>query len=452
MLASVHGHLCALTQVWLQPTTLARISAELTTTDSIMSKLYSGHDFDRAITVLEQDRGDRHAEPIKHRFRINVTAGYYEGDVGVQIVCRHIPAEPPTAPPSGSSPRSSPSRPGPGRRHRRGRDRLGQDDEDRRPDAPHSRRGHADPRQHPHLRAPIEFVFETVPSATCTIMQHEIGLHLPSFAAGVRNSLRRKPGLIMVGELRDMDTVLASVEAAQTGHPIYTTTHANDVAHILRRLTLKFPADLQVQAFHDVLSSTHMLVSQLLVPKVGGGRVCLREWQVLTDQVRREVARIGMAEAVETLRTIIGRGEDGRSMKVTVKNALDRGLIDVRTANRVLDRYGYRDAVSRRSLLAGTLAGALPGLDRAYAAALAAVPVAAGPTRLWLRREGTGEEVSAIVVRTPDGYNARDLLLLSWLLRDVGDGSSAVWIDPPLFDLLASVQGAMSASTDRPCR
>jgi uncharacterized protein YcbK (DUF882 family) len=103
--------------------------------------------------------------------------------------------------------------------------------------------------------------------------------------------------------------------------------------------------------------------------------------------------------------------------------------------------------VSRRSLLAGiagTLAGALPGLDRAYAAALAAVPVLAEPTRLWLRREGTGEEVSAIV-RTPDGYNTRDLLLLSWLLRDVGDGSSAVWIDPPLFDLLASVQGAMSA-------
>jgi uncharacterized protein YcbK (DUF882 family) len=52
--------------------------------------------------------------------------------------------------------------------------------------------------------------------------------------------------------------------------------------------------------------------------------------------------------------------------------------------------------------------------------------------------------VSAIV-RTPDGYNARDLLLLSWLLRDVGDASSAVWIDPRLFDLLAAVQGAMSA-------
>ena len=76
--------------------------------------------------------------------------------------------------------------------------------------------------------------------------------------------------------------------------------------------------DLQTQAFHDVLSSTHLLVSQLLVPRVGGGRVCLREWQVLTDRVRREVTRAGMADAVDTLRAIIGRGEDGRSMRATV--------------------------------------------------------------------------------------------------------------------------------------
>ncbi|SEP49166.1 defect in organelle trafficking protein DotB [Methylobacterium sp. ap11] len=345
VLASVHGHLCALTQVWLQPTTLARISAELTTTDSIMSKLYSGQDFDRAITVLEQDRGDRHAEPIKHRFRINVTAGYYEGDVGVQIVCRHIPAEPPTVAALGVEPEIvAESTPAQGAVIVAGETGSGKTTKIA---ALMRRILEEDTPIHGNIltyEAPIEFVFETVPSATCTIMQHEIGLHLPSFAAGVRNSLRRKPGLIMVGELRDMDTVLASVEAAQTGHPIYTTTHANDVAHILRRLTLKFPADLQVQAFHDVLSSTHMLVSQLLVPKVGGGRVCLREWQVLTDQVRREVARIGMAEAVETLRAIIGRGEDGRSMKVTVKKALDAGVIDLATARRVLDRYGYRDA------------------------------------------------------------------------------------------------------------
>ena len=295
--------------------------------------------------MQEQHAGDRHAEAIGHRFRINVTAGYYEGDVGVQIVCRHIPADPPTVAQNGTEPEIvAESTPAQGAVIIAGETGSGKTTTL----AALTRRILEEPTpiygNVLTYEAPIEFVFETVPSASCTVMQHEIGVHLPSFAAGVRNSLRRKPALILVGELRDMDTVLASVEAAQTGHPIYTTTHANDVAHILRRLTLKFPADLQVQAFHDVLTSTHLLVSQLLVPKVGGGRVCLREWQVLTDPVRREVARAGMAEAVETLRTIIARGEDGRSMKVTVRTALDAGVIDVTTARRVLDRYGYRDA------------------------------------------------------------------------------------------------------------
>ena len=94
----------------------------------------------------------------------------------------------------------------------------------------------------------------------------------------------------------------------------------------------------------SALLYTVLRLAAFLVPRVGGGRVCLREWQVLTDRVRREVARAGMADAVDTLRAIIGRGEDGRSMRATVMAALDQGAIDVSTARRVLDRYGYRDA------------------------------------------------------------------------------------------------------------
>ncbi|MGN7126791.1 type IV pilus twitching motility protein PilT [Methylorubrum thiocyanatum] len=345
VLASVHGHLSALTQVWLQPMTLARIATELTSTDSIMSKLYSGQDFDRAISVVDRASRGRDGEHLQHRFRINVTAGNHEGDIGVQIVCRHIPAEPPTVAALGvEAAIVEESTPAQGAVVIAGETGSGKTTTL----AALMRRVLEEPTPiHGNVityEAPIEFVFEHVPSATCTVMQHEIGLHLPSFAAGVRNSLRRKPALLLVGELRDMDTILASVEAAQTGHPIYTTTHANDVAQILRRLTLKFPTDLQDQAFHDVLATTHLLVSQLLVPRVGGGRICLREWQVLTDRVRREVTKAGMAHAVEALRTIIQRGEDGRSMLASVQAALREGLIDTRTARRVLDRYGYRDA------------------------------------------------------------------------------------------------------------
>lgn len=103
--------------------------------------------------------------------------------------------------------------------------------------------------------------------------------------------------------------------------------------------------------------------------------------------------------------------------------------------------------VSRRNLLAGFASGAaLAGLrpDRAYASALAAVAPRVPVTQLWLRRDATGEEVSA-VVRNQAGYDPHELLMLSWLMRDVTDGSAAVWIDPGLFDLLAAVQTAMSA-------
>ncbi len=345
VLAAIDGRLSALTRVWLQPSTLARIATELTSTDSIMSKLYSGQDFDRAITVEDRDTIGRDHDPVLHRFRINVTAGYHEGDVGLQIVCRHIPAEPPSVTALRVEPEIvAESTPAQGAVIVAGETGSGKTTTL----AALMRRvlEEATP-IHGNVityEAPIEFVFEAVPSAHCTIMQHEIGLHLPSFAAGVRNSLRRKPALLLVGELRDMETIMTSVEAANTGHPIYTTTHANDVAHILRRLTLKFPAELQDQAFHDVLTTTHLLVSQLLVPRIGGGRICLREWQVLTDPVRRELSRAGMAHSVDTLRAVIERGQDGRSMRNTVTAALGQGEIDTTTARRVLDRYGYRDA------------------------------------------------------------------------------------------------------------
>ncbi|MGN8096818.1 type IV pilus twitching motility protein PilT [Methylobacterium sp. 22177] len=334
----------ALTRVWLQPATLARIAIDLTSTDSLMSKLYSSQDFDRAVSIEDPERRDRHGEPLKHRFRINVTSGYYEGDIGVQIVCRHIPIEPPTVEAlKVEADIVSESTPAQGAVIIAGATGSGKTTTL----AALMRRVLEEPTPIKGniltYEAPIEFVFEGVPSGSCFIMQHEIGLHLPSFDAGVRNSLRRKPSLILVGELRDKETILACAEAANTGHPIYTTAHANDAASIVRRLTLKFPADLQIQAFHDVLATTHMVVSQLLVPRVGGGRVCLREWQVLTDPIRREVSRAGMEHSIDTLRTIIQRGDEGQSMKATVFAALQDGTIDTATANRVLENYGYRD-------------------------------------------------------------------------------------------------------------
>ncbi len=345
VLAAVNGRLSALTPSWLPQHVMERIAVELTGVDSIMSKLYAGRDFDHAFHIPDEDRRDEFDEPVKHRFRLNLTPNYCEGDVGIQAVCRYIPSYPPTTKDVFLEEEIvADSTPAQGAVIIAGETGSGKTTTFA---ALIRRILEGDTPIEGNIityEAPIEFVFEAVPSPTCTISQHEIGVHLPDFAAGVRNSLRRKPGLIVVGELRDMDTIMAAVEAANTGHPLYTTTHANNMALVLRRLSLKFPADLQSQGFHDVLATTHMIVSQVLVPKVGGGRVCLREWQVLTDDIRREIEREGMERSPATMQAIIRRNENGRSMDRTVRTALAQNLIDTETAHRVLQRYGYRHA------------------------------------------------------------------------------------------------------------
>src|SRR3990167_11019821 len=91
--------------------------------------------------------------------------------------------------------------------------------------------------------APIEFVYDSVTMPTSVVAQSEIPRHLPSFADGVRNALRRKPHLILVGEARDPETISAVLEAALTGHPVYTTLHTNGVAETIRRLVGSFPQE-----------------------------------------------------------------------------------------------------------------------------------------------------------------------------------------------------------------
>ena len=345
VLAAVNGRLKALTPSWVQPNVMQRIATDLTGIDSIMSKLYAGRDFDHAFYIPDDRDVDEHDEPLKHRFRLNLTPNYYEGAIGIQAVCRYIPSSPPSVADVGLEEEIvEESTPAQGAVIIAGETGSGKTTSF----AALIRRviegGTPIEGNVVTFESPIEFVFEELSSPTCLVSQHEIGLHLGDFASAVRNSLRRKPGLVVIGELRDMETIVAAVEAANTGHPLYTTTHANNVALVLRRLSLKFPADLQSQGFHDVLGTTHMIVSQVLVPRMDGGRVCLREWQVLSEDIRREVEREGMERSATTMQAIIRRNEGGRSMDRTVRNALAQGLIDQRTARRVLQRYGYRYA------------------------------------------------------------------------------------------------------------
>lgn len=351
VLVSLDGELKSVTRQWMQSEDMRRVANALAGSESIVARLYAGNDVDVAVEYEVADELDDGGFPVTYRFRANMTAGYYDSGLGMQIVLRYIKWRPPRPEDIDLEPEIlAEATPAQGAVILAGETGSGKTTT-----TAALKRYILEGRS--SLRgiiltyeAPIEFLFGNIPSSCCTIAQQEIPKHLPTFAAGVRNALRRNPCLIEIQEMRDMETIMAAVEAANTGHAVYATAHANSVAHTLRRLTQMFPTDQQGPAFYDVLWSTHLIVSQVLVPKLGGGRVCLREWQVLTPELKRMLEAAGPGRAFEALQSEIRKGEAGRAMIETVRLKCEAGLLSTETAVRVLRRYGYRaeaDALAR---------------------------------------------------------------------------------------------------------
>ena len=137
--------------------------------------------------------------------------------------------------------------------------------------------------------APIEFTYDTIHSPRSLVSQSEIHRHLPDFADGVRNALRRKPNIILVGEARDRETISAAIEAAQTGHAVYTTTHTTGVASTIRRMVSAFDKSERSERAYALMETLRLIVTQALVPKKGGGRLGVREWMAFPDEVREKL-------------------------------------------------------------------------------------------------------------------------------------------------------------------
>lgn len=187
-----------------------------------------------------------------------------------------------------------------------------------------------DPNAHKKIityEAPIEYVFDDLPRASAIVSQHEIPRHLPSFARGVRNALRRAPDIILVGETRDRETVQASLEASQTGHAVYTTVHSNSVANTPSRLAGMFPPAEQMTKVFEIIESLRLVVVQRLVLTADGkSRIALREFlsfdQSVRDQLRRATS---LREAEHILAKLVER--KGQTMLSSAQQAYDKGLI-----------------------------------------------------------------------------------------------------------------------------
>ena len=160
------------------------------------------------------------------------------------------------------------------------------------------------------------------------VSQSEIPRHLPSFAAGVRNALRRKPRLILVGEARDPETIAAVMEAAMTGHPVYTTLHSNGVAETMRRLVITFPPEERQGRTIDINETVRLVISQRLVTTVDGKRVALREYLILDEKVRDILLEADILNITNVVRKLVR--EQGRTMEVDAREKLQAGMITER--------------------------------------------------------------------------------------------------------------------------
>lgn len=176
--------------------------------------------------------------------------------------------------------------------------------------------------------APIEFTYDSISSPRSLVAQTEIPRHLPTFAAGVRNALRRKPEVILIGEARDRETINAAIEAGQTGHTVYATCHTTGVAATIRRMVSTFEPSERSERAYSLMETIRLIVTQTLVPKIGGGRVALREYMAFTEEIREHMLNMDFGKWPFELMQLVSK--HGKTMEKSARDAFDAGLIERR--------------------------------------------------------------------------------------------------------------------------
>jgi defect-in-organelle-trafficking protein DotB len=282
VLAEIHGKLRKVTRHKLSYGEVLDLLAYVTKSDGAFTRITSAEDLDLSYDI-KPDRNTR------YRYRVNATGVQTEGQLGVQITMRTIPNLPPSLAsmklPQAILDNRAPKQglvlvtgaTGSGKSTLLAsiiRDLL---------EDPHSHRKILTYEQ------PIEFVYDEVNTVSASIAQTEIPTMLPSFKHGLRNALRRKPAVILVGEMRDTETISEGITASMTGHAVYSTVHTNGVADSVRRMVNTFSKEEQHSRGVDIVSSLKMVVSQMLLPSVDGKRVAIREFLVMNDTMANEM-------------------------------------------------------------------------------------------------------------------------------------------------------------------
>lgn len=191
------------------------------------------------------------------------------------------------------------------------------------------------------LEDPIEYIHE---SDKCLVDQREIGKDTASYAMGLRAILREDPDVILIGEMRDLETIETALTAAETGHLVFATLHTNSAAESIDRIVDVFPAERQRQIRMQLSTTLQAVLSQQLVKKMGGGRVAACELMIVNPAIRNLI-REGKTPQIESA---LGTSADIGS--ISMDNALLKLYKD-----RVIDSETIKSACRDKELIGKTV-------------------------------------------------------------------------------------------------
>lgn len=170
---------------------------------------------------------------------------------------------------------------------------------------------------------PIEFVHRPDKSI---ITQREVGFDTPSFSAALKDVLRRDPDVILIGEMRELETIENGIIAAGTGHIVFATLHTNTCADSIDRVVSVFPVMQQQNIRSQLASNLRMVINQRLVPKIGGGIAPAYEVLFPNKEIRKAIREDRIDEIEELMAKY--KGEGNILLDDAIQTLKDKGLVD----------------------------------------------------------------------------------------------------------------------------
>jgi twitching motility protein PilT len=184
--------------------------------------------------------------------------------------------------------------------------------------------------EHGHILTmedPLEFVHD---DKNCFVTQRQIGQDTPSFKEALRRALRQDPDVILIGEMRDLETISMAITAAETGHLVFGTLHTTSAISTVDRMIDVFPTEGQQQVRVQLSGTLQGVISQTLAPRIGGGRVAAREVLIATDAVRSLIRESKTAQLLNLMQT--GRTHGMSTLEDELLRLHGEGLITTETA------------------------------------------------------------------------------------------------------------------------